>query len=273
MSVRVPKDYFVQFTSSDLTEKSIDDDIIYTSKGNIPLYSYTAAIAKYQKVELETGIYYFLPGTDKEIVSKTIDPVMTKVNNYMQKHFGERKFPKKIRVVEIPDGFGNFAVTEESIIFQTGIAFSSVFKMMRLAHEFIHLGWNAKVEDVEIQHCRFFDEAFTSYFEYRVLVDIVGEKEARPLLKKFTDDHRVSIKDCDLIPIKDYGAKGYGGLSYTIGAFCLYKLSVLVGEESFHIATKEFLNKYKDIPVNFEIFCEEYKRMFPNADLESFFQK
>jgi hypothetical protein len=269
MSVKVPKDYLVQFSGGSTTEQETNGGIVYTASGNMPLAQYAAAIAGYQKIEYETGVYYFLPNTDTETISKLIDPVMSRANAFMQEHFGEREFLQKLRVVEIPKGFGSFAVPEEHMTYMDGSAFSSVFEMRQLVHEFIHTGWNAKLPAGEVGRCRFFDESFTCYFTWRVMADLLGKNGAKPLLEQFTNT--IGIDDPG--PIKDWGLKDYGQLGYTIGALFLYKLSVLVGEEGFDRATAEFLAKYKDTPADFEKFCVEYKRLCPDVDLEVFFQK
>jgi hypothetical protein len=268
MDVKVPKDYVVQFSGSNTGENETKEDIVYTVSGIMPLAQYAAAIAKYRKSEHETGIYYFLPSTDVEKVSEITDTVMNKANAFMQGHYGKRNFPQKLRVVEIPERLGSFAIPVEHMTFVDRSAFNSIFEMSQLVHEFIHTGWNAKFEEKDVGRCRFFDESFTCYFTYRVMADMLGKDSVQSLLQKFTD-----TRGYDLVPIKDFGAKGYGDLGYTIGALCLYKLNKLVGEETFDWATKQFLDKYRDIPVDFEKFCEEYKSLCPDTDLEGFFQK
>jgi hypothetical protein len=268
MSVEVPKNYVVQLSGSSTTEKETDKGIIYTLTGNMPLVHYAAAIAQYRKSEYETGVYYFLPGTDAEKSRETVDTVMNRANAFMREHYGAREFPQKLRVAEIPQPLGSFAVPEEHMTFVMSSAFTSIFDMVGLVHEFIHTGWNAKVEDQDVRSCRFFDESFTVYFTYRVMADILGENTAQHLLQSFTN-----TRGYDLVPIKDFGAKGYGDLGYTIGALCLYKLSRLTGEEAFDRATKTFLDKYRDVPVDFEKFCAEYQNLCPDADLENFFQE
>jgi hypothetical protein len=269
LSVKVPKDYLVQFSGSNTTEQETRDAIVYTVLGNMPLGQYAAAIARYQKIEYETGVYYFLAGTDTKKVSEIIDPVMSRANAFMQDHFGEREFRRKLRVVEIPKDFGSFAVPEEHMTYVDGSAFSSVFAMRQLVHEFIHTGWNVKVEAGEVQRSRFFDESFTCYFTWRVMADLAGKDDALLLLEQFTNT--IGIDDPG--PIKDWGAKEYGQLGYTLGALFLYKLSLLTGEERFDRATKEFLANYRDIPADFEKFCGEYSRLCPDLALEAFFQK
>jgi hypothetical protein len=268
MSVEVPKGYVAQFSGSNATETETGESTIWTVSGNMPLVHYAAAIAQYQKLEYETGVYFFLPGTDAERIAEMIDTVMNRANAFMQEHYGTRDFPQKLRVVEIPQHLGSFAVPSEHMVFVDRSAFDSAFNMAQLVHEFIHTGWNTKVEDLDVQRCRFFDESFTVYFTYRAMADILGENGAQPLLQRFTN-----TRSYDLIPIKDFGAKGYGDLGYTIGALCLYKLSKRTGEETFDRVTKQFLEKYRVVPVDFEKFCTEYKNLCPNADLEAFFQE
>ncbi|MDR1148489.1 MAG: hypothetical protein LBK66_07650 [Spirochaetaceae bacterium] len=94
MSVEVPKDYVVQFSGSNTTEKETDKGITYTVSGNMPLFSYAAAIAQYRKTEYETGVYYFLPGTDMEKIHEMVETTMTKANAFMREHYGARKFPQ-----------------------------------------------------------------------------------------------------------------------------------------------------------------------------------
>jgi hypothetical protein len=269
MSVQVPKDHLVQFSVGGATEREVDGDVVYTVSGNMPLSKYAAAIAKYQKIEYRTGVCCFLPDTDAEKVSGMFDPVMSRANAFMQKHFGERELLRKLSVAEIPIGFGSFAVPEEHMTYVDGSAFSSVFAMHQLVHEFIHTGWNAKTPAWEVGSCRFFDEAFTSYFTWRVMAELLGKDGARPLLEQFTNNLGID----DPGSIKAWGAKEHGQLGYTVGALCLYKLSLLTGEAAFDRATKEFLLKYKDIPADFESFCGEYERLCPDADLKAFFQK
>jgi hypothetical protein len=269
MSVEVPADYLVQFSGGSAAKQEMTGRIVYTISGNMPLAQYAAAIARYQKIEYETGVYYFLPGTDTEKVSEILDPVMSSANAFMQDHFGRREFRRKLRVVEIPSGFGSFAVPEEHMTYVDGSALHSVFEMRQLVHEFIHTGWNAKLPAGEVGRCRFFDESFTCYFTWRVMTNLLGKDGAWPLLEQFTNMGGVD----DPGPIKEWGVKDYGHLGYTIGALCLYKLSIFMGEETFDRVTKEFLLKYRDTPADFEKFCEEYKRLCPDVDLETFFQK
>ena len=141
--------------------------------------------------------------------------------------------------------------------------------MNQIIHEFIHLGWNVP-SDSETQRIRFFDEAFTCYFEMRVMEHITG---GNYMLNDFINAYTKQIERYDTnVPLIDFGKHEYGDLSYTLGAICLHKLSELVGIDVFDKATKAFLAKYKDIPVNIEIFCNEYIRLCNNPKTKQFFE-
>ena len=104
----------------------------------------------------------------------------------------------------------------------------------------------------------------------RVMEHILGENYR---LNDYINAYIKQLKRYDInIPIIDFGKHEYGDLSYTIGAICLYKLSELVGIDVFEKATTTFLEKYKDIPVNMEIFCNEYSRLCNNPKLKQFFE-
>lgn len=269
ISVIVPDGYTAMFAQDNAQQEKTSDGTLFTASGNLMFYQIAIAIAKYQKIEMETGDYYFLESTDVDKASAMIDPTMTHAYTFMNEHFGEVEFPQKLRVVEIPGGFGSFAITETHMTFVEGSAFNSVFAMRQLVQEFIHTGWNAKViSGSQVQRARFFDEAFTNYFEYRVMTDILGDNTAKTYSNMFKN-----TLGYELVPISEYGKYGYGDLCYTIGALCLQKLAELVGVETFDKATMGFLKKYKDTPVDFDLFCAEYIEQCSNPDVEVFFQK
>ena len=126
-------------------------------------------------------------------------------------------------------------------------------------HEFIHLGWNAKAKE-SVQRARFFDEAFTSYFETRVMQSLLKNKAYN---KRSFESGLSAIKSGEygLVPICEYGQYEYGDLSYSIGAKCLEELCKMIGEPLFDSATRAFLDKHKETPVDFEDFCNVYKTL------------
>jgi len=163
----------------------------------------------------------------------------------------------RVRYAVIPDGLGSFACCKAGVVYIDESTFRSVKDMNQIIHEFIHLGWNA-VADSETQRARFFDEAFTSYFEARTMQHITGEDY---ILRRAAASFRNSIASSKykLVPICEFAGHEYGDLSYTLGALCLHELCTLVGEETFDRATTRFLEKYAHTPVNLDTFCQEYR--------------
>lgn len=224
---------------------------------------FAIAIAKYTIKTLAFGNFYLF----YEINETELENTMGMAYKFMNEHFGKRVIKSDINYVSIPNGFGSFACP--ATVFIDEITFKSIKSMNHIIHEFIHLGWNVKRDD-ETQKIRFFDEAFTSYFEMRVMEYLL--KDNYRLYEYIASYKRQLDNNYDInIPIIDFGKHGYGDLSYTIGAIFLYKLSEFVGINVFEEATKIFLNKYKNIPADMEIFCSEYIKLCNKPELKQFF--
>ena len=223
---------------------------------------FAVAVAKYTVKTLSVGKFYLLG----EINSSQVENTMTTAHSYMNEHYGVRDISSNVNYAAIPKWFGSFA--SPVTIFIETYSLGSIKNMNGIIHEFIHLGWNVPAESGETQRIRFFDEAFTCYFEMRVMEYLL--KDYNPVN---VDVYKNQLNRYDgNVPIIDFGKHGYGDLSYTIGAICLYKLSEFVGIDVFEKATRTFLEKYKDTPVNMEIFCNEYIKLCDKPELEQFFK-
>jgi len=268
ITVNVPHDHIAAFGHNDVQQVNNLDKVSFITSGNLPFSSIAIAIAEYQKMELQTGDYYFLKSTNTQKALDIIDPTMTYAYKFMSRHFGEMKLKGKLRAIEIPRGLGGFGITETHTTFIENGVLNSNLNMGHLVHEFIHLGWNAKTSDYIVQRARFFDEAFTSYFEFRVMEDLLGEDVAKKYIGNFHN-----TRGLELVPIKDFGKYEYGNLSYTIGALFLFELSQLLRVDVFDEVTTKFLQKYRDTPVNFDLFCTFYIDQTTNPELEGFFHR
>ena len=221
------------------------------------------AVAKYTVKKLSFGNFYLLG----EIDSAELENTLKTAHGFMNEHFGVRDIGSRTNYAAIPNRFGSFATYITVFIDES--TFESIKSMNQIIHEFIHLGWNAKA-DADTQMIRFFDEAFTCYFEMRVMEHLAKDNYR---LAENIGAYKNQLAQYDgNVPIIEFGRRGYGDLSYTIGAICLYKLSEFVGVEIFEKATGEFLRKYKDTPVDMEIFCKEYIALCDNPNLERFFE-
>lgn len=269
ITVNVPNGYLApsQLKLIDKIDNSDTTSFIY--HGNIS--DLNCAIADYKKVSLPYGEFYFFNGKNTDNLSNFVISIMDKSHQYMNEHFGEFEISSDMKYIVIPEGFGSFA--PEKAIYADESAFKSTFDMGQLIHEFIHLGWNPKAQDFEIQRTRFFDEGFTSYFTARVLGNLLGEEIYISEIKRCKDSFKSKIEknDFKIVPISEYGKYEYGGLSYNIGPVFFDELCKLVGTENFDYATKTFLEKYKNTNVDFNIMCNEYIELSDNPELETFF--
>ncbi len=221
------------------------------------------AIAKYAINKLAVGNFYLL----SEIDSSQVENTMKAAHGFMNEHFGMRDISSKKNYAAIPNHFGSFATL--CTVFIDESTFGSLKSMNQIIHEFIHLGWNAK-SDEDTQRIRFFDEAFTSYFEMRVMEHLLKDNYR---LDEFIGAYRNQLTRYDgNVPISEFGQYEYGDLCYTVGAICLHELSGYIGVDMFEEVTRAFLQKYKDTPANMDIFCNEYINLCQKPDLKQFFE-
>lgn len=233
-------------------EAETEDRICFSYGGNEIRYNYfNCSIARYEKLSAAVGDFYLLD----QKVAVDLEDIMKTASEYMSQHFGKRDSLSRIQYAAVPDGYGSFACQDAGVVFIQQSAFRSMEGMSQMVHEWIHLGWNAPADQKE-QRVRFFDEAFTCYFELRVMEAAAGMDK----YKEYVETYRKQMRsgEYQLVPISEFGAYGYGDLSYTIGAIFLYELCDLMGQERFDRVTTGFLNKYRDTPVTLEQFCKEY---------------
>ena len=106
-----------------------------------------------------------------------------------------------------------------------------------------------------VQRARFFDEAFASYFQTLAVRKFEGE----PAYRKELDEYRdIFIERGNrnplgkTTPIADYGKQELGVFSYSKGAWSLYVLHELVGEEKFREIMRTFLSEFGEKPADFK---------------------
>ncbi|MFD1179453.1 hypothetical protein ACFQ3W_24590 [Paenibacillus puldeungensis] len=230
---------------------------------------FNCSCAKYHKSTLPTGSFYLLNSND---ASTLINETMVKAHGFLNQHFGERDIASNIVYAAIPDGFGSFACSEAGVVYVQQSTLKSIHAMNEIIHEFIHLGWNVPADRSQ-QSIRFFDEAFTSYFEMRVMEYLTKESRV-PLYASLWKD-RIGSGSFKLVPICEFGQRGYGDQSYTIGALCLHELCELIGTARFDEITTTFLEKYKSVPVTLDVFCQEYANLADEVNkpvVEQFFE-
>ena len=176
-----------------------------------------------------------------------------------------------LTVIEIPEGWGSYGV--RGYIFQSASAFKDPNNAFELYHEVSHV-WNAMVSD-RVQRARFFDEAFASYFQTLAVRQFEGEPAYRTQLDSYRDTFIQRANRNPLgktTPIADYGKQELGVFSYSKGAWSLYVLHELVGEEQFKEIIRTFLAEFGEKPADFKAFQQVAERV-AHRDLGKFFDE
>jgi aminopeptidase N len=185
--------------------------------------------------------------------------------------FGQPESFKGYSIIEIPDGWGSQA--SDYYFLQTAAAFKDTARVSEVYHEIGH-SWNA-TPSADVQRCRFFDEAFASFFEALAIRAFRGGKAFEDDMEKSRDlfarwaEHDSQVFET---PIAGYAAKELGRHSYTKGAWSLYVLYRLVGETTFGSIIRTMLTEFKGRAITFQDFHRLCERV-AGRDLRRFFQE
>jgi aminopeptidase N len=185
--------------------------------------------------------------------------------------FGRPKGYRGYTIIEIPDGWGSQA--SDFYFLQTAAAFNDTSRISEVYHEVGH-SWNA-TPSPDVQRCRYFDEAFASYFASLAIRAFRGEtafeddmEHSRSLFTRWAEEDREVFET----PISSYGTKELGRHSYTKGAWSLYVLHRLVGDKSFYAIIHNMMTDLSGSTIDFRQFqrlCERVSR----KSLDKFFQE
>ena len=252
ITVTVPDGYEVIATERVKSRIVQADSVQFAYEGSLAVNNFNCSIAPYKKVTTTVGTFFLL----NDCLNIDVEDIMKKSHEFMNSHFGVRNIAADTVYAAIPENFGNFASADAGVVYVQESTFASARAMGMIIHEFIHLGWNAKAEGI-VQRMRFFDEAFTCYFQMRVMEVLTGDNDP---VHDYINSYRQQMNSgkYELVPISEFGKYEYGDLNYTIGPVFLYELCSFIGEARFDKITEVFLRKYKDIPVSLETFCDEY---------------
>jgi len=123
--------------------------------------------------------------------------------------------------------------------------------------------------------CRYFDEAFASYFQALALREPRGQESyvsdlerVRASFRRRASQHPLALDTS----ISDYGEHEIGGFSYTKGAWSLYVLHELVGERAFRSIVRRLLTDFGSAPADFVAF-RRLAEQVSQRDLSRFFDE
>lgn len=233
--------------------KTVGDSVIFMYESKVPTWRLDIAAAKFEilKDEAHKLFAYALPEDRQGAVS--VLGGMKRAIEFYSKTFGEIKNYQGYTAIEIPEGWGSQA--GDYYILQAGAAFKDTANISEVYHEIAHT-WNVKAKP-EVKRCRWFDEAFGSYFESLAVKEFDDEKAFLTDMERSRDSFikRVNSnkKNADT-PIAEYGKEELGSNSYTKGAWSLYVLHEIVGTEKFREIIRSLLSEYETKPADFKDF-------------------
>jgi hypothetical protein len=271
LTATVPSGYRVACGGilTDSATRGDSSTFVYRSK--IPTWRIDCAAARFAVLgdQREKLLIFHLPADS--IGARRVLEASRNVIRFYSSEFGRPKHYEGYTVIEIPEGWGSQA--GDFYFLQTAAAFRDSTRLGEVYHEIGH-SWNA-LASVEIQRCRWFDEAFASYFEALAIRAFNGETAFRDQLQKY----RVSFvrranqdREVAETPIAEYGKKEFGRYSYTKGAWSLYVLNSIVGDKQFASTIRAMLAEFDDRPINFEDF-EKLCERIAGRDLGKFFRE
>ena len=237
----------------------------------VPTWRMDIAAAKFRKLTNDEGnlVVYALP--DDEAGAGNILREVKNVIEFYTLRFGPSRRATAYTVIEIPDGWGSQA--SDFYILQDAGAFKDPKRTHELYHEIGH-SWNVKARP-ELQRTRWFDEAFASYFEALALGKFEGQKAFDERMARYRESFRRQAKKDPgnaTTPIAEYGKGGLGDNSYTKGAWSLYVLHQVVGDDGFNEIIRTLMAEFSDRPAGFGDFQSVAERV-SKRDLSRFFNE
>jgi hypothetical protein len=236
----------------------------------MPTWRVDIAAAKFKVLKNDAGNLVVYARPEDEAGAGNLLKEMQRVMAFYTLRFGPSK-ATAYTVIEIPDGWGSQA--SDFYILQAAAAFKDPKSVHELYHEIGH-SWNAKAAP-EVRRTRWFDEAFASYFEALALREFEGQKAFDDRMAKYREFFRTEANENSrnaTTPIAEYGKEELGGNSYTKGAWSLYVLNRIVGDEGFNQIMRTFLAEFSDRPAGFGDFQGVAERV-SKRELSRFFKE
>ena len=238
------------------------DTTAFVFRSKVPTWRIDLAVAKFIALSdsINKLLVYYLP--DDSVGAKSVLEASRKAINFYSGMFGRPGRFQGYTVIEIPDGWGSQA--SDFYFLQTGAAFKDSSRIGEVYHEIGH-SWNV-VPSPAIRRCRYFDEAFASFFEALAIRAFEGEQrfkermeKSREVFVKWANDDR-QVFDT---PIAEYGKKELGRHSYTKGSWSLYVLAQIVSDKAFAQIIRSMLAEFADTTIDFIGFqklCERVSK-------------
>jgi hypothetical protein len=271
VTVTVPTAYTVATGGALKDRTASDSTATFTFTSRIPTWRLDVAVAKFSVAgEKADGLsVYYLPG-DEDGARNVLAGAKRAIAYYMNR-FGRPPTFQGYTIIEIPDGWGSQA--GDYYFLQTGAAFKDSSNLPEVYHEIGHT-WNPRPA-ASVQRCRYFDEAFASYFQALAVREFDGEAAFLNTMERYRESFsRWAARDSMVAstPISLYGRYELGRHSYTKGAWSLYVLEQLLGAEAFTKVVVALRERSASEPVDFSSFRKTAEEV-SGLDLKKYFDE
>jgi hypothetical protein len=237
----------------------------------LPTWRIDIAAANFKVLKNSAGNLVVYVLADDESRASNLLAEMERVTAFYTRRFGPSEKAKAYTVIETPEGYGSQA--GDGYITLQANALKDPEGIHQIYHEIGH-AWNAQVKP-ELQRVRWFDEAFASYFAALAVREFNGQKAFDDEMLRYREHFRHDAKrDARnaTTPIADYGKLEIGENSYTKGAWSLFVLEEIVGEEQFNQIIRTLLSEFSARPADFKDFQNVVARV-SKRDLSRFFSE
>jgi Peptidase family M1 domain len=271
ITASVPHGYTVACGGLLVNSRVTPDSATYVFHSKIPTWRMDVAAAKFSVVRspVDRLVVYHLP--EDSTGARRVLKASRDVIQFYAISFGQPRRFQGYTIIEIPDGWGSQA--SDYYFLQTAASFKDSSRIGEVYHEIGH-SWNA-APSPDVQRCRWFDEAFASFYESLATRHFSGQSAFEKEMEQSRDIFvRWGNRDPQVFdtPIAEYGKYELGRHSYTKGAWSLYVLYSLVGEKTFADIIRTMLTDSEGRTISFgdfEALCERVA----GRSLRTFFQE
>jgi len=267
----VPAGYVVACGGRPLETRHNSDTSIFTFESYTPTWRIDVAAAKFKIIEDESRkIRVFAIPEDEGEARRVIEAAQDSFRFYSGL-FGELDDFPGFTIIEIPQGWGSQA--SDFYILQAAAAFRDKGRTSELYHEIAH-NWNARAK-AGIQRCRYFDEAFASYFQGLAIREFEGQAAFEEYMARLRDRFLQSCGKDERngsTPIADYWREERGENSYTKGAWSLFVLHQVIGDPAFRSLIRDLLGEFRNREADFADFQGQAEKAVGRS-LDRFFKE
>ena len=271
VEAEVPAGYLIACGGRPLETERKANSTTFRFESFKPTWRIDVAAARFRIVEDEAGKIRIYAIPEDEGEGRRILEAARKSFRFYTEMFGPAGDFPGFTIIEVPEGWGSQAA--DFYVLQTAAAFRDTGRISELYHEIAH-NWNVRPKPA-IQRCRYFDEAFASYFQGLAIGEFEGDEAFEKYMTRLRDRFFQSVEKDEKngsTPIVDYWREERGENSYTKGAWSLFVLHQVVGDKAFVSLISGFLRDFQAREADFGDF-EDYAEKSSGLSLDLFFKE